>query len=92
MKTKQHIAEKYFLTAILLLAGSKTIACEACKKQQPKVLQGIAHGPGPDNTWDYLIVAIMIAITLYVLIATIKCLVKPAEKDSQHIKNMILND
>lgn len=40
-------------------------ACDACKAQQPKFLQGITHGPGPTGYWDYIIVSIMTIITLY---------------------------
>jgi hypothetical protein len=84
--------KKYLAVLILLLAGLSSWACDACKKQQPKLLQNITHGKGPDSNWDYLIVAVMVVITLYVLVATIKCLVKPAEQQDEHIKRMILND
>ena len=82
------------LIIILLLAFVKfdALACEACKKQQAKFLQGISHGPGPDSNWDYVIVAIMTVVTLYVLVATIKCMIKPAEQNEQHVKRMIFND
>ena len=78
-------------TVIMLGSSLPAIACEACKQQQPKILQGITHGPGPGSNWDYLIVAIMVIITVYTLYATIKCMIRPAEKDNQHIKRMILN-
>ncbi|OKS86714.1 hypothetical protein RG47T_2171 [Mucilaginibacter polytrichastri] len=71
------------------LAG---IACEACKKQQPKFLQGITHGAGPDSNWDYLIVAVMVLITVYTLYATIQCFIKPAESNALHIKRSILEN
>ena len=77
---------------VALISNTAVLACEACKKQQPKFLQGITHGPGPDSNWDYLIVAVMVGITLYVLVATIKCLFRPAENGQEHIKRMILND
>jgi len=80
------------LIALLLFADLSAKACEACKKQQPKLLQGITHGPGPDTKWDYLIVMIMIIITLYVFIATIKCIFRPSERNEHHIKRIILND
>jgi hypothetical protein len=84
--------KKYVLMLIVVTFQTTAFACEACKKQQPKFLQGIAHGPGPDSNWDYLIVGVMVIITLYVLIATLKCLFKPAENGENHIKRMILND
>jgi hypothetical protein len=82
------------LIIILLLAIVKfdVSACDACKKQQAKLLQGLSHGPGPGSNWDYVIVAIMTIVTLYVLVATIKCMVKPSEKNEQHVKWMIFND
>lgn len=82
------------ITILLLIISIKinAVACDACDKQQPKLLRGITHGSGPDSDWDYLIVGIMVVITLYVLIASIKCLARPAEKNKEHIKRMILND
>jgi hypothetical protein len=77
---------------IAVIFQASAFACEACKKQQPKFLRGITHGSGPDSGWDYVIVAVMVVITLYVFIATLKCLFKPSENDEKHIKRMILND
>lgn len=90
MKTKGMIIGTV-LPALLLLTGLPVIACEACKKQQPKLLQGITHGSGPDSNWDYLIVSIMVVITLYSFYAMVKCMAKPVDKDHQDIKNIILN-
>lgn len=84
--------KKYLFLSIALIFNIGAFACDACKKQQPKFLQGITHGTGPDSNWDYLIVAVMVGITLYVLVATLKCLFKPAENGQEHIKRMILND
>jgi hypothetical protein len=83
--------KKYLLLLPALIFNGRAFACEACKKQQPKFLQGITHGAGPDSNWDYLIVVVMAGITLYVLLATLKCLIRPAEKNEAHIKRMILN-
>ncbi|MEO6849120.1 MAG: hypothetical protein ABI166_00755 [Mucilaginibacter sp.] len=79
------------LSALLLSAGLPVMACDACKKQQPKLLQGITHGSGPNSNWDYLIVSIMVIITVYSFYAMIKCMAKPGDKAHQHIKNIILN-
>jgi hypothetical protein len=84
--------KKYLLLLMLPFGAIDALACDACKKQQPKFLQNIAHGRGPDSQWDYLIVAVMVVITLYILIATIKCIIKPSEQNNQHIKRIILND
>ena len=78
-------------TALLLVAGLPAMACEACKKQQPKLLQGITHGPGPDSNWDYLIVSIMVAITAYSFYAMIRYMAKSRDRVHQDIKNSILN-
>jgi len=80
------------LIVIMLTQSVPVMACDACEKQQPKLLKGITHGAGPDSKWDYVIVAVMICITLYVLIATVKCLFRPSEKNKEHIKRIILND
>ena len=76
---------------LMLMQAADVFACDACKKQQPKFLQGITHGQGPESKWDSIIVGIMVCITLYVLVATIKCLVKPRERNEEHIKRLILN-
>ena len=80
------------LLALLIIKNIQAIACEACKQQQPKLLQGVTHGGGPDSNWDYVIVAVMVVVTLYLLVATVRCMFRPAEKDVQHIKRIILND
>ena len=93
MKKSYQQSVKRILVFLLLFTPSLLVmACDACRKQQPKFLQGITHGPGPDSAWDYLIVGLMIGITLYVLVAALKCLFKSSENGSEHIKRMILND
>ena len=79
------------LTGMVLSYSLPAMACEACKQQQPKFLKGITHGAGPDSNWDYVVVVIMVLITLYSLFATVKCMIRPSEKDNEHIKRMILN-
>jgi hypothetical protein len=68
------------------------LLCDACKKQQPKLLQGITHGTGPDSSWDYVIVYMAVAIVLVSLFYSVKWLIKPGEKSSSHIKQFILNE
>ncbi|MFD2146117.1 hypothetical protein [Mucilaginibacter antarcticus] len=81
------------LLIIPLLAGTTSVfACDACKKQQPKFLQGITHGAGPDGLKDYVIVAVMVGLTLYTLFATVRCLLKPSESGEDHVKRIILNN
>ena len=80
------------VTLGLWIAGyAPAKACDACKAQQPKFLQGITHGPGPTGNWDYIIVGIMVVITLYSVYALIKCLAKPENTEHLAIKKIILN-
>ncbi len=90
MKVK-NIISLIVMIALWLPVSFSAIACDACKKQQPKLLQGITHGGGPDSNWDYLIVSAMVIITLYSLYATIRCVVKTKDKNHQDIKNIIFN-
>jgi hypothetical protein len=47
---------KIIVLITILLTRQVVFACDVCKKQQPKVLQGITHGTGPQSNWDYVIV------------------------------------
>ena len=79
------------VTFLLLLVNTYAVlACEACKQRQPKLLQGITHGNGPNGFWDYFIVIIMVLVIIYTLFATIRCFVKPTEKRYKDIKDHIL--
>lgn len=84
MKTK-------ILLIIALFFQTAAYACPVCDKQQPKLLQGISHGTGPQSNWDYVIVWIAVIIVLFTLFYTIKWLIKPGEKDENHIKRMVIN-
>lgn len=79
-----------FLTA-LIISGMAAIACPVCDQQQPKILRGITHGAGPSSNWDYAIILAAVVVVLATLIFTIKWLVKPGEKDINHIKRTVLN-
>jgi len=65
-------------------------ACPVCEKQQPKLLRGITHGPGPQSNWDWVIVSAMLLVTVIVLFYSIKFLLKPGERNDGHIKQSIL--
>ena len=85
-----------YLNALFVIMGifgihSSAMACDACKAQQPKFLQGVTHGAGPASKWDYVVVSIMIIITVYSFYAMVRCMTKPAEKTHEDIKNIILN-
>ncbi|WP_262245714.1 hypothetical protein [Parapedobacter soli] len=79
------------LTLLLLVAATAGWACPVCEKQQPKVLRGVAHGAGPDNNWDYLIVGVITVIVLVTLYYSMKWLVRPGEDTPDHIKRNILD-
>lgn len=76
---------------MLTLFSVGIYACPVCDKQQPKILRGIAHGAGPDNTIDYAIVIVMSIIVLLTLFYSVKYIVKPKENNADHIKRTIIN-
>lgn len=82
------------LLIVLFLVGSLGVvnACPVCERAKAKTAFGsISHGPGPGSMWDYVAVWVCIAAVLLTLIFTIKFLLKPNEKNIDHIKNSILN-
>jgi hypothetical protein len=79
------------LTLALLGPATAAVACEVCAAQQPKILRGITHGTGPEGRFDYIIVLLAVALVIYTLGASIKCLVRSGEGASGHIKHSILN-
>lgn len=83
--------KKLVLIVLLFLPSIITSACDVCKKQQPKILSGIAHGAGPDSRWDYLIISITGVAVLLTFFYSIKFLLKPGEKSKTHIKQFIFN-
>lgn len=81
-----------FLTVVLfLLVNIPVLACEVCEKQQPKVLRGVAHGVGPQSDWDYVWVGGIIAVVLISLFYSVKFIIRPGEKEMNHIKHSIFN-
>lgn len=80
-----------FIVLLVVTANLGTYACEACNQNQPKLLRNITHGSGPQSYWDYFVVIIMVAITIYTLFATIRCFVNnKTEGKYKDIKNTIL--
>lgn len=77
---------------LMTLSSLASFACPACEKQQPKLLQGITHGAGPDGNLDYVIVAIVVLIVLFTLFFSVKWLIRPGEQSQSHIKRLILNN
>lgn len=84
--------KKIMLSVAVLITGLVTIACPVCERQQPKILQGFAHGSGPQSNWDYLIISVTAMIVLATLFFSIKWLWRPGEKSVTHIKHLILNN
>jgi hypothetical protein len=83
--------KKYIIQLLLIILRLEAMAVP-CSNQSTGRFGETIPDAGPDGNLDYFIVLVMVIITLYVLIATIKCFVKPGEKHDEHIKRMILND
>ncbi len=77
---------------VIIFLTSALFACDACQLQQPKITQNFTHGTGPQSDWDWFIVVIVILITLWTFILSLKYLFKPGEKESGHIKNLFYSD
>lgn len=80
----------HFVILFVLLAQAIS-ACPVCEKQQPEITQGLTHGAGPQSNWDWVIIAVIAAITVLTFILSLKYLIKPKEKNANHIKRLILN-
>ena len=74
----------------LLLIPIIAFACPVCERNQSKVLRGIVHGAGPESNWDYVGIWITILIAVITLFFSIKWLIRPGEKNLDHIKYSIL--
>ena len=81
-----------FLTLLIVLLSQTIMACPVCEKQQPKITQGLTHGTGPQSNWDWVIIAVITVIAVLILIYSVKYLIKPGEKNTQHIKQSILSN
>ncbi len=82
---------KHTVTFLLFFCVNiAALACPACEKQQPAITRGITHGGSPASNWDWVIIGIISFITILTLIFSVKFLVKPGERNSDHIKKSIL--
>lgn len=81
---------KKIVTLVVLLIQIATLACPVCERNQPKVLRGIVHGAGPESNWDYVSIYFTIIIAIIALFYSLKWLIKPGEKNQEHIKYSIL--
>lgn len=82
---------KTILFLVFALAVNNVLACPACEKQQPPITRGFTHGAGPQSNWDWVIIAGFTVITLLTFAFSLKYLIKPGEKNSDHIKQSILS-
>jgi formate hydrogenlyase subunit 3/multisubunit Na+/H+ antiporter MnhD subunit len=84
--------KKIILILSLLILYTSMYACPVCERANAKKAFGsLSHGTGPNSNWDYVAVWITIIISVIALFYSIKWLIKPAEKNKDHIKNSILN-
>lgn len=83
---------KYLLSILIIFIVQIATACPVCEKQQPKITQGLTHGAGPQSNWDWVIITIITAITVFTFIYSLKYLIKPGEKNTNHIKQSILSN
>ncbi|MBL8008995.1 MAG: hypothetical protein JNJ64_00190 [Flavobacteriales bacterium] len=77
---------------LFMLSITPVWACDACQKQQPKALQGITHGTGPQSDWDMPIIWVSAVIVVITLVFAVKYLVRPGEQDPGHIKRTVLRN
>lgn len=84
--------KKIFVSILFLALQSNlnSFACTVCKSQQPKMLQGITHGVGPESFWDYFIILSSCLLVLITLAMSLKYLFKPKEANRNHVKYTIL--
>lgn len=78
---------------LLCLAALHPVAraCEVCQAQQPEILRGLTHGAGPQGNFDYVIVSAAVAVVGFTLFYAIKFLVRPGERETTHIKRIVLD-
>lgn len=77
------------LAFVFLGGGGNLLACDVCRRNQPEILQDIAHGVGPQQLWDDVIVGIAALLVTVVLVYSVKLLWFPKEHDHTHIKYLI---
>ena len=81
-----------FFISIAFLISELGFACELCKSKQPNGLENITHGKGPEGNLDFIIMYSAIIIVGFTFIMSVKYLIKPKERNKNHIKNLVLND
>lgn len=81
---------KVLILLLIFSFTSRLWACNVCKRNQPEGLENITHGVGPEGMMDYAITYSSIVIVGIAFILSLKYLLKPGEKEANHIKNIVL--
>lgn len=76
----------------LFFGISGAFACDVCQKNQPAILKNITHGVGPQGNLDFIIIWSAAAIVLVALVLSLKYMFKPKENNSNHIKNIVIDE
>ncbi|MAY88625.1 MAG: hypothetical protein CML02_18135 [Pseudooceanicola sp.] len=84
--------KKTIITILILAFHNAILACDLCKSNQPKGFENLTHGEGPQGNLDYLIMGVAIIIVGYTLTMSIKYLVRPKENETDHVKNLVIED
>ncbi|QYM78655.1 hypothetical protein K0B96_15325 [Horticoccus luteus] len=66
-------------------------ACEMCGGAKPSLFTEYTHGKSPGGVWDYVIVVTIAIGTFSTLPYALRCLLRPGERASTHIKNLIIS-
>lgn len=82
--------KKLYIAISLLTLVYPVISCPVCERRQPKLLRGLVHGIGPEGFWEYIIVGMVATAALVTLVFSVKLLLKPGERNHDHIKRSIL--
>ncbi len=82
---------RYYILLLLTFMNHVSLACSVCEKQQPKITLGLTHGAGPQSNWDWVIIIAVTHITVLTFILSLKYIIKPGEKNLDHIKQSILS-
>ena len=83
---------RILLFLFFMQAAQLVSACPVCEKKQPAITQGITHGTGPGSYWDWVIIGVITLITILTLVYSMKYLIKPGEKNTDHVKNSIFSN
>ena len=84
--------KKLITSGVFIITSFSVYACPVCERAKAKTAFGaISHGAGPTSNWDYVAVWVTVIAVVLTLFFSIKYLIKPNEKNNDHIKNSILN-